>query len=195
MQILSASALIDVPWKNGGGITRNIAKGLHGARPAWTISRADVAQNGPFSDFSGMTRVLTIVSGGGMTLTTPSLSLDASLWTPVIFDGGLAIESLLSDGPLTDLNLMFDPKLCEGVVTVHQKTSNQTVQTPKDGILVLHGLAGAPKTNGTPLGVSDTAFISDTNAVLELAAGDALLEIRLRYLDQSAAIKLAIADR
>ncbi len=28
MQILRSNALNDVPWKNGGGITHNIAKGL-----------------------------------------------------------------------------------------------------------------------------------------------------------------------
>ena len=28
MQILKFDALVDVPWKNGGGTTRNIAKGM-----------------------------------------------------------------------------------------------------------------------------------------------------------------------
>ncbi|MBU2865777.1 HutD/Ves family protein [Pacificibacter marinus] len=195
MQVLAAKALIDVPWKNGGGITRNIAKGLLGTQAVWTVSRADVAQNGPFSDFAGMRRILTVVSGGGMKLTGPNLSLDASLWRPVIFDGGIAIESHLTAGPLTDLNLMFDPTLCEGVVTVHKEASQHAIQTPEHGIVILHGLAGAPKIDGTALGVSDTAFVTATNAVVDLARGDALFEICLSYMDQSAAIKLAIADR
>ncbi|MEN8873709.1 MAG: HutD family protein, partial [Pacificibacter sp.] len=77
MQILKSNALIDVPWKNGGGITRNIAKGLREGKIAWTISRADVAEAGPFSDFAGMIRVLTVVSGGTMVLDTPKTSLTA----------------------------------------------------------------------------------------------------------------------
>jgi hypothetical protein len=116
----------------------------------------------------------------------------------VTFDGGLAIESQLSDGPLTDLNLMFDPKLCDGSVTVHnvhKEASRHDIKTPEQGIVILHGLSGAPMINGTPLGISDTAFVSNTNAVLELKKGDALLEIRLSYMDQSAAIKLDIAER
>ena len=50
MHILKHSDLLDVPWKNGGGVTRNIASGLLDDRVVWSISRADVAQDGPFSE-------------------------------------------------------------------------------------------------------------------------------------------------
>jgi environmental stress-induced protein Ves len=195
MQTLKADTLIDVPWKNGGGITRNVAKGLRLDHPAWTISRADVSRDGPFSDFSGMMRVLTVVSGGPMVLGTPTTSMTANLWDPVRFDGNLKIQSRLIDGPLTDLNLMFDPKYCEGHVVPHEGPLERRIEAPEQGLLAFHILAGTPSINDTRLGVAETAFILKANAVLKLAKGDALLEIRLTYLDQSEAIKLCIADR
>lgn len=194
MQILKAEALIDVPWKNGGGITRNIAKGLTGDRPAWTLSRADVADEGPFSDFSGMMRVLTVVSGGTMILNTTDAPLTAELWKPVRFDGGLAVTSRLTDGPITDFNLMFDPTRCDGHVVARRGPLASKCLQPVQGLLAFHGLAGTPKINGTSLEPADTAFVTKTHAALELTEGDALLEIRLSYLDQ-VPIALCIADR
>ena len=91
MQVLKCSELTDLPWKNGGGITRNIAKGLTTDQVAWTISRVDVAQDGPFSDFAGMIRILTVVSGGKMALITPEKPLAAARWTPIGVDGGLPV--------------------------------------------------------------------------------------------------------
>ena len=44
------------PWKNGGGVTREIAKGA-AAGPdddwGWRISIAEVERDGPFSTFPG----------------------------------------------------------------------------------------------------------------------------------------------
>lgn len=91
MNLLRCSGLIQVPWKNGGGATREIATGRIGDQAAWRISRADVGQDGAFSDFAGLTCILTLVSGRGMVLK---------------YNGG----------PLTDLNRMFDRPHCAGEV-------------------------------------------------------------------------------
>lgn len=53
MQLLKGVDLVEVPWKNGGGITRNIAEGKTALGPTWRLSRADVAGDGPFSNFAG----------------------------------------------------------------------------------------------------------------------------------------------
>lgn len=195
MQILKCSDLIEVPWKNGGGTTRNIAKGMLADHAVWTISRADVGQDGPFSDFCGMMRVLTVVSGGEMTLKSPTSSLAAKLWKPVRFDGALKIQSRLTGDPLTDLNLMFDPAQCDGDVVTRRGPFKLDVKRPAHGLLAFHVLSGKPTLNVARLTIGDTAFFTETDAALSLVEGDALLGIRLTYLDQSAAIKLCIADR
>lgn len=194
MRILTRNELIDAPWKNGGGITRKIAKGMIGEHMAWTISRADVTKDGPFSDFAGMTRVLTVVSGGAMELRAPTQVIDARLWEPVQFDGALQIKSRLTSGPLTDLNLMFDPNLCEGAVTTRRGPLSGLAQRPEQGLLAFHVLSGAPQINAAELAVGDTVFIDAADAALHLAENDAVLEILLDYLDHKDAIKLFIAS-
>ena len=195
MQILRLNELIDVPWKNGGGTTRDVAKGMRHEQVAWMISRADVAQNGPFSDFTGMKRVLTVVSGGTMTLHTSTTSLEANLWEPVSFDGALKIQSHLQDGPLTALNLKFDPSLCDGHVMIRQGPLDQHLAPPVHGLLALHILSGSPLLNDTSFSAGDTIFVDDLDGALHQNKGDTSLEIRLTYVDQSDAIKLSIANR
>src|SRR6056297_2564519 len=185
MRIVKYSELRDVPWKNGGGITRNIAKGALPDGVAWTISRADVVQDGAFSDFSGMERVLTVVSGGAMRLDSPDRTFEAALWAPVRFVGGLPIVSRLQDGPLTDLNLMFDPTLCAGEVQVLRGPTRKAMSCPAGGLVAYHVLAGAPLLDGAALEVGDTVFADPSDQALSLNNGDAVLEIRLTYSDQS----------
>ena len=60
-----------VPWKNGGGVTREIVCYPAGADIQsfeWRMSIAEVARDGPFSDFSGIDRVITLLSGNGIRL-------------------------------------------------------------------------------------------------------------------------------
>ena len=194
MHVLKRNELVDVPWKNGGGITRNIAKGLADDRTAWTISRADVAQDGPFSDFAGMMRVLTVVSGGAMELQAPTHTITACMWQPVHFDGALKVKSSLTDSPLTDLNLMFDPILCDGSVTTRRDPFSGSVARPDHGLLAFHVLAGTPQINAVNTALGDTVFIDSNDAALHLNKGDAVLEIRLDYLNHKDAIKLCIAN-
>jgi hypothetical protein len=107
----------------------------------------------------------------------------------------LKVYSHLKSGPLTDLNLMFDPSICDGDVITRRGPYEQELALPDNGIIGLHVLSGNPKFNGTHLTLGDTAFVETTNAPLSLVQGDAVLEIRLSYLAQSDAIKLCMADR
>lgn len=195
MHILTLDALTEVAWKNGGGTTREIATGRVADSMIWRISRADVAQDGAFSDFTGMMRILTVVSGGGMVLTHANGALEADLWVPVRFDGGVRIQSHLKDGPLTDLNLMFDPDLCVCKAIPHRGPFTGRVERPRPGLIAFHVLAGAPVINDARLMPGDTAFVETCDAALTLVQDDAVLELRLSYLDQTAPITLCLADR
>jgi environmental stress-induced protein Ves len=194
VEVLRYGDLIDVPWKNGGGITRNIALATCGAVTAWRLSRADVAQDGAFSSFAGLERILTVVSNTGMTLEHPSGVLSADPWKPVHFRGDLDVFSRLKDGPLTDLNLMFDPKLCDGSVVTLRGPLTRMIDPLSTGITALHVLAGQPTLGAETLNVGDTAFI-DAESLLCLANDDSVLEITIRYFDQSNDIKFCIAVR
>ncbi len=63
---LPASARIAQPWKNGGGVTREVAVFPSGAGMddfLWRVSMAEVTQAGAFSSFNGIDRHLTVLQG------------------------------------------------------------------------------------------------------------------------------------
>ena len=109
------------PWKNGGGVTTDIA-GAHrpDADPAgwegmiWRFGRTRIERPGPFSDLSGYDRVLAVVEGRGLLLhPTARGPLDArEPLVPLRFPGEWTITSELTQGPVGVLNLIADRALC-----------------------------------------------------------------------------------
>ena len=98
------------PWKNGGGITREIARLDAAENFGWRLSVADVKASGPFSLFPGHSRILVVVSGKGMKLVSSATTLDAMPHVPVQFSGKMQIDGQLIEGDCRDFNLIFDPK-------------------------------------------------------------------------------------
>lgn len=111
MQILRAADRIAAPWRNGGGVTREVAIWPPDATLTafdWRISIADIAADGPFSVFPGVDRVLTVIAGRGLSLAVEGLgtvAMDAAS-PPLAFPGEAACGATLSGGPIRDLNLM-----------------------------------------------------------------------------------------
>lgn len=98
-----------MPWKNGGGTTREIfACGANGADFDWRLSIADVASDGPFSAFDGYARSIMLLEGSGMRLDfgNGSEALVTARFRPVDFDGGARTFCTLLDGPVRDFNIM-----------------------------------------------------------------------------------------
>ncbi|MEJ2814913.1 HutD family protein [Caulobacter sp. CCG-8] len=110
MRVLRAADRIATPWKNGGGVTREVAAWPSGADLdgfEWRISLAEIAADGPFSTFPGVDRVLTVIQGEGLLLTVDDrmLALDAAS-PPLDFPGEARVAARLTDGPISDLNVM-----------------------------------------------------------------------------------------
>lgn len=107
---LPAADRIAVPWRNGGGVTREVA-----AFPAnsdmvdflWRVSVAEVAAAGPFSLFPGIDRILTVLEGRlrlNVAGEPVSLSADSN---PLRFRGEASVDGWLESGTaVTDLNVM-----------------------------------------------------------------------------------------
>lgn len=109
MIILRAASYRAVPWKNGGGVTREILRVP--PEPTafdWRLSLATIAAPGPFSSFEGFDRILVLVHGQGVELDfgqhgRAKLTLPGQM---VSFDGAWETSCTLLDGPSTDLNLI-----------------------------------------------------------------------------------------
>jgi environmental stress-induced protein Ves len=103
-----------VPWRNGGGVTAEIAIEPEGsgvdAKFMWRLSLARIDKSGPFSAFDGYDRTIALVSGSGMVLNfgaRGSARVDRML-QPLAFSGEWAPECDLIGGPTEDFNVMTD---------------------------------------------------------------------------------------
>ncbi|MEK7344870.1 MAG: HutD family protein [Pseudomonadota bacterium] len=119
------------PWKNGGGVTREIVCQPPGAGMAdfdWRVSIADISSDGPFSIFPGVDRVITLLEGAGVHLHSSDGALDHVLNTalqPFAFAGETPVLGHLLDGTSQDFNVMTrraacraEMQLCQGASTV-----------------------------------------------------------------------------
>lgn len=113
-------ALTDLPphpWKNGGGLTRELAGWPAGSSLGdfgWRVSVAEVASSGPFSTFAGVDRVILLLDGDGMRLTSCDTSIDHRLDRPLApfrFPGEADIRSELLGGVSHDFNVMTRRRL------------------------------------------------------------------------------------
>ncbi|BCH31711.1 hypothetical protein MesoLjLc_36410 [Mesorhizobium sp. L-8-10] len=111
MRILRVADHKTMPWKNGGGVTTEIAvfppdAGLDDF--LWRVSTARVEQNGPFSTFHGVDRSLSILEGNGIVLQVEGrLPFGMTRGDePLAFPADVPTEATLIAGPVTDLNVM-----------------------------------------------------------------------------------------
>lgn len=151
MRLVPPTAFRTQPWKNGGGVTHEIARQDRGGRMAWRLSLAEVAADGPFSPFPGLSRILTVISGAGLDLETPAGVLAARPLLPVAFAGDLPVTGRLVAGPVRDVNVIWDST--QVAATVEVLDGHRPACPPRAGRLyALLALAG-----GAPLGIPDGA--------------------------------------
>ena len=98
------------PWKNGAGLTREIASGGRSSADFdWRFSVAEVARDAPFSAFPGIDRCIVLLRGAGLLLRSADGAVEQALvapHTPLRFAGDTALDATLVDGPCIDFNVM-----------------------------------------------------------------------------------------
>jgi uncharacterized protein len=131
------------PWKNGGGLTREIAVMPPGAGLAdftWRVSIAEIAQDGPFSAFPGIDRQILLLSGAGVRLRSEIGKIDHLLNEPLVpfaFAGEAAITASLLDGPSQDLNVMTRRGVMRAEVEVARSGLHGVYVGACDGLVLL----------------------------------------------------------
>lgn len=103
------SAFVSMPWKNGGGSTREILRVPEGSDDwQWRLSIADIAADGPFSAFPGCERSLTLLEGAGMALQFADRHCDLRPpYATCRFAGEETPDCSLFDGPTADFNAIW----------------------------------------------------------------------------------------
>ena len=139
-KIYSPEDFKTLPWRNGLGSTVELISEILEGHEAfsWRLSIASVANDGPFSDFSGYDRTLLLLEGAGITLHNPngnSIELNSSL-DCAHFKGEDLINSSLHDGPIKDFNVMTLRSICKSSVTVIDENSEFLLNINADKLLV-----------------------------------------------------------
>ena len=110
LEILRAAERAAIAWKNGGGITRDIAVSPPGVAWDgfdWRISIAEIAAGGPFSKFPGIDRRLVVLDGKVALTVEGRAAITLDPESDVIdFPGEAAVNAELVGGPSMDLNVM-----------------------------------------------------------------------------------------
>lgn len=123
------------PWKNGGGVTRELFRLPAGSgEAALRLSIAEITGGQPFSFFPGVDRIILQIDGPAMDLIVEGETVRLSPDAPFPFAGEAAVGCRLAEtGTARDLNLMcrrggFDPAM--------------TVASLSPGETCCHGAAG-----------------------------------------------------
>ncbi len=109
MQLLPAAARRWVRWKNGGGLTSEVATGPDGAGGEdfdWRVSIARIERDGPFSMFPGVDRTLIMLAGGPLILSVAGREIMLRPGDDRFeFDGAEPVEARI-ESAATVLNVM-----------------------------------------------------------------------------------------
>lgn len=175
----------DMPWKNGGGVTRELFKLPHPREPERFLMRlsiATVAASGPFSAFPGVDRTLVLLEGEGMALEregAPEVVLARD--RPFAFAGEEPFVGRLPGGPVRDFNLMVDRVLAEGGLEVLRLGAGEEHRLSGPGRRWLYGQEGRAEVDGEPLAEGDLLEPDGPGPVLVRAITQArVLAISLR---------------
>jgi environmental stress-induced protein Ves len=141
--IIRAHDSAPVPWKNGLGMTREIAvqPSVDSDAFLWRVSIAEVNSTAPFSSFPDIDRHIVLLDGAGFTmmlndeyrheLTTPFM--------PFAFAGEAKVSVRLAYGPTRDFNLMVQRAHARGEVIVWRKPGFQPIDSTIALIYAAHG--------------------------------------------------------
>ncbi|UZF92398.1 HutD/Ves family protein [Bosea sp. NBC_00550] len=183
MRIIRAADCKVMPWKNGGGTTTEIAVFPEGAPLSdfdWRISMAHVGTDGPFSSFPGIDRTLSLLTGNGIHLAFgdgETVALDKGT-EPFFFAADRAVDGVLVDGPIDDLNVMSRRGAWSHKVERLPGGSHEIAN--ERGLLVLVARRDVWQVNGSALAAGDSAVLpAPTTVSLRAESGGELFAIRL----------------
>ncbi|GAB4372906.1 MAG: HutD family protein [Kiloniellaceae bacterium] len=185
------SDIAATPWKNGGGITREIAAGPPpgaGAGWGWRVSLAEVARDGPFSLFPDTDRVIAVIDGPGMDLLRPDGSrLALEPFAPLRFAGEEALDGRLREGrAVRDLNVMVLRRHFTAAMEIRDGPCALAGEPGDGGCLLVHNLAGGCRVQ---VDARDSHDLAPAETLVHEGRGR--LDIRLAEAGRAAVIRIA----
>jgi len=168
------------PWKNGMGVTHEVARFPADAGSddfIWRVSVAVVNSAAPFSSFPGIDRHIALLDGEGFIMTMDGQQRHAltTPFEPFAFAGESLVDVKMAGGATRDFNLMVRRAQASGSVEVIAEPGSHVM--PPDGVLLYLARGTADTLDGS-LAMGD-AWLPDTSPI-ELHAGAVALLARVR---------------
>jgi uncharacterized protein len=182
MKILRAADYRRMPWKNGKGETVEITVFPAGASVAdfgWRVSMAPVVADGAFSNFEEIDRTLSILTGEGMALSVEGIAgvVLGTASAPFSFPGDAATHAVLTQGPITDLNVMT--RRGRFSHRVKRLETAGEVAIAADAAVTMIVVTGEASVAGMALGPLDTVLLEEQEAAVSVASDKACFVIEI----------------
>lgn len=168
-----------MPWKNGKGVTIEIA--IHPADASvenfdWRLSTATVDSDGPFSVFEGIERSLSVLTGDGLVLSVEgredaALTIDSA---PLTFPADSPTHARLTGSAITDLNAMTRRARATHRLSHHAVSGSAELVLNGDDCLVFCG-EGTVRVGNVTLSPLDCLRLSGCRDQTLLAEGSGRL--------------------
>lgn len=132
-----------VPWRNGGGVTRELLAWPDPQDWVLRVSVADIAASGPFSGYPGVDRWFAVLEGGALRLDTAGSDLIVlSTSDPDLHAfSGDAATNCTALGPVTrDFNLMVRRARARSRQQALQRTPQLDTHAEGAGLFVVHAV-------------------------------------------------------
>jgi uncharacterized protein len=183
MRLIRYDELPATPWKNGGGVTRELACFPQEAALdefVWRVSIADVASSGPFSHFPGVERIIMLLGGDGMHLQFENGKHHALTepLQPYAFRGEAQLYALLAGKPSTDFNLMLRRDKVDGRILVWRGAN-----TVSGGFVLLYCASGEWQVGEHRLHAKDTLIgpIPVGTSLMPMQDDSALIGVHIEH--------------
>jgi environmental stress-induced protein Ves len=178
---LPASGYRAMAWKNGQGVTHEIAREpATGDSFLWRLSIAEVAADGDFSIFPGIDRTITLIEGAGMELDfdeAPAKRIERR-FMPFNFAGDWHCRCRLIAGPIRDLNLMVDRSRLRAETLVLRLSDAPVGADVADGRILVYCGEGEVRAGGFTAEAGDTLNLRPGRHVIA-GSGALVLVMRL----------------
>jgi environmental stress-induced protein Ves len=172
--VVRFAELAPVPWRNGGGITREVVSaGGPGAQGFdWRISIAEVTEPGPFSTFPGVDRIIAVVQGEGMDLLIDGVEHVLGLHETLSFDGASQTSCTRLAGAVRDLNVMTRNDRLSATVAIRDLSETRPIAVDGSQVLVLlTGSAAVVGADGSRAGLQPLDAVCPSGEHVRLVEG------------------------
>jgi len=141
LRVQRFETLPKIQWRNGGGITYEIARYPAVGEFDWRISVAEIATSGSFSEFPGIDRIIMLADGTEMILVVDGCRHRLRPLEPFAFDGDSNTAAEVT-APTRDLNVMTRRGQVSAELEVLRVNDGERVPVTLADPLLLVGLIG-----------------------------------------------------